>query len=93
MTGIDGEWDYQYFIPAKTKSLRLKQLLRHNGVDVKHCSKCHNKRNNNLTIHHINGNHDDNRVSNLQILCEKCHYDLHKHENKNPPHKKKEKTK
>lgn len=26
-----------------------------------------------LQIHHINGNHDDNRLDNLQILCPNCH--------------------
>ncbi len=27
----------------------------------------------NLELHHINGNHYDNRIENLQILCPNCH--------------------
>lgn len=26
-----------------------------------------------LELHHINGNHKDNRLSNLQLLCPNCH--------------------
>ena len=26
-----------------------------------------------LQLHHINGNHTDNRLENLQILCPNCH--------------------
>jgi predicted HNH restriction endonuclease len=26
-----------------------------------------------LELHHINGIHSDNRISNLQILCPNCH--------------------
>ena len=26
-----------------------------------------------LQLHHINGNHNDNRIENLQILCPNCH--------------------
>lgn len=26
-----------------------------------------------LELHHINGNHYDNRLENLQILCPNCH--------------------
>lgn len=30
-----------------------------------------------LTVHHINNNHLDNRLENLQTLCRKCHYKKH----------------
>lgn len=30
-----------------------------------------------LELHHINGNHYDNRLENLQILCSNCHMQAH----------------
>ena len=31
-----------------------------------------------LVIHHKNGNHQDNHLRNLQVLCESCHNRYHK---------------
>lgn len=31
-----------------------------------------------LVIHHKNGNHSDNRLLNLQVLCNRCHTSHHK---------------
>jgi len=31
-----------------------------------------------LAIHHLNGDHYDNRVENLQVLCLPCHSSVHK---------------
>jgi hypothetical protein len=33
---------------------------------------------NRLVIHHKNGNHQDNHLENLQVLCESCHNSLTK---------------
>lgn len=33
-----------------------------------------------LLIHHINGNHYDNEIDNLQVLCSPCHSSMHKTE-------------
>ena len=30
-----------------------------------------------LEIHHINGNHFDNRIENLKLVCIKEHFDIH----------------
>lgn len=31
-----------------------------------------------LVVHHRNGNHQDNRLDNLQVLCESCHNRVHR---------------
>ena len=36
-----------------------------------------------LELHHINGNHNDNRLENLQILCSNCHSLAHEYSNSN----------
>lgn len=56
---------------------KLKKRLFNEGVKEYKCEKC------GITewmgeeivleIHHINGNHNDNRLENLQILCPNCH--------------------
>lgn len=35
-----------------------------------------------LELHHINGNHYDNRLENLQIVCPNCHSQTEGHRNK-----------
>lgn len=36
----------------------------------------------NLNIHHINGNHDENRINNLINVCDDCHASIHNKINK-----------
>ena len=36
-----------------------------------------------LQVHHINGNHKDNRIENLQILCPNCHTQTENYGSKN----------
>ncbi len=38
------------------------------------CSVCHIDVAEVLSIHHINGNHKDNRIENLQLVCFNCHH-------------------
>ena len=45
-----------------------------------------------LELHHINGNHYDNRLENLILLCPNCHAQIHGY-NKPKERKVKEKTK
>lgn len=39
------------------------------------CQNCHQKTH--LVIHHLNGNHEDNRIENLLTLCHRCHRIVH----------------
>lgn len=56
---------------------KLKKRLFNEGVKEYKCEKCGisewNGEHITLEIHHINGNHSDNRLENLQILCPNCH--------------------
>src|SRR5579875_3493444 len=38
------------------------------------CSVCHIDVAEVLSIHHINRNHKDNRIENLQLVCFNCHH-------------------
>lgn len=40
-------------------------------IEKDKCSKC--EATDRLVIHHRNGNHQDNHLENLQVLCESCH--------------------
>lgn len=55
----------------------LKKRLFNNGYKEKKCECCGNTEwfglPMKLELHHINGNHFDNRIENLQILCPNCH--------------------
>ena len=60
------------------KSAYLKDRLIKAGLKKYECEICGNKgewqgRPMTLELHHINGNHFDNRLENLQILCPSCH--------------------
>lgn len=56
---------------------KLKKRLIREGVKKYQCEKCGLSEWNNepitLELHHINGNHNDNHLENLQILCPNCH--------------------
>ena len=55
----------------------LKKRLIKEGVKEEMCEICHNSEwmgdKIPLDLHHINGNHFDNRLENLIILCPNCH--------------------
>lgn len=59
------------------KSHVLKQKLIEFGVKKAECECCHNTMWNGqsipLELHHKNGDHYDNSLDNLQILCANCH--------------------
>lgn len=62
-------------IPIKSHSLKLK--LIHDGIKEQKCEICGNSMWNGqiipLELHHIDGNHYNNKLDNLQILCPNCH--------------------
>lgn len=62
-------------LPCNTT--KLKKRLFREGVKEYRCEKCGISEWNNepiiLELHHINGNHNDNHLENLQILCPNCH--------------------
>ncbi len=59
------------------KGSYLKERLISQGLKKYECEKCHNTEWNGqpipLQIHHIDGNHFNNSLDNLQILCPNCH--------------------
>lgn len=61
----------------RIQSCRLKEKLIYDGIKEPKCERCGLKEWLNepipLELHHINGNHYDNSLSNLQILCPNCH--------------------
>lgn len=51
---------------GKLRVRLIKEGLKENKCEVCGCTES-------LELHHINGNHQDNRLENLQILCANCH--------------------
>jgi hypothetical protein len=64
---------------------KLRNKLIEEGVKEEACERCGNKmwmgEKIPLELHHINGNHYDNRLENLQILCSNCHMQVHRYSN------------
>ena len=56
---------------------QLRKRLIASGLKEHKCEICNNSEWNEkpipLELHHINGNNNDNRIENLQILCPNCH--------------------
>lgn len=81
--------DFPYNTP------RLKQRLIENGIKEHRCERCKNTEWNGepiaLELHHINGDRNDNRLENLQILCPNCHAQTDHYRGKNQVRYKKEK--
>lgn len=51
---------------GKLRVRLIKEELKENKCEICGCTES-------LELHHINGNHQDNRLENLQILCANCH--------------------
>ena len=60
-----------------TSTTNLKKKIIREGLKEYKCEKCGitewQGKPISLQIHHINGNHHDNRLENLQFLCPNCH--------------------
>ena len=71
----------------KITSHVLKLRLIKEGLKEHKCENCKNTNwlSNKipLELHHINGNHNDNRLINLQILCPNCHVFTNTYRSKN----------
>lgn len=82
-------WSYQQARPHKRsledylsntcaiQSAKLKERLFAEGVLKRQCSKCKLIKWNGLPIplelDHINGDHSDNSIENLRVICPNCH--------------------
>lgn len=61
---------------VKSSHLRQKLIaanLKKNVCEICHCGDTWQNKPITLQLHHVNGNHYDNRIENLQILCPNCH--------------------
>jgi predicted nucleic acid-binding Zn ribbon protein len=64
-----GKNNHQYKTGIGTYS---KKAFDHYG---RICNRCSSEKN--LLVHHINHNRSNNDLSNLEVLCKKCHQDHH----------------
>ncbi len=58
------------------ESKNTKEYMKLAETFPKKCNKCGLTIN--LCVHHKNGNHFDNKLENLEILCKHCHISHHK---------------
>lgn len=61
----------------------LRKKLVEDGLKENKCECCGNNewmgKPIPLELHHLNGNHYDNKIENLQILCRNCHGQIHEY--------------
>lgn len=77
---------FKYLENEKTVSAsRLRKLLINSGLKEEKCENCGLSewmgKKIPLELHHINFNHYDNTLENLQILCSNCHGIVHDYSN------------
>lgn len=76
-------------VNTNVKGSYLKTKLISQGLKVNKCEICGlDGKELTLELHHINGNHFDNRIENLQILCPNCHSKTPNYRRKNGVYKK-----
>lgn len=69
----------EYFVKStvSVKSQKLLKLLLENNLKEYKCEKCGISEWNGmpikLQVHHVDGNHMNNEINNLEILCPNCH--------------------
>ena len=73
---------YPTIIRRRYKTIPLRdqihiQVAKEAGLNLKKCSICGIERiHGNFHVHHINGDHNDNRPENLIVVCRDCHINL-----------------
>jgi 5-methylcytosine-specific restriction endonuclease McrA len=65
---LDNNIDISHF---KNKELTVKVKKKVSNIIKNYCDIC--KTTSSLEIHHIDGNHDNENIDNLQVLCKNCH--------------------
>jgi len=70
----------QHFHRGYEVTLRNREhikVIESAGISRKKCQSCGIISEwENFHVHHINGQHDDNRLENLVVLCRDCHIDI-----------------
>lgn len=74
---VNGKFNYQEYKSIYNKEGLLSKTVRNFIINtVGECQACGCKEV--LDLHHINGNHRDNRAENQAILCPNCHAKIHR---------------
>lgn len=73
------DWHTYNSIIKKHRENQRKEFIKiRNSLTIDKCSKCHSKTN--LEVHHVQPlfNGGSNELRNLNILCQRCHLDVHR---------------